>query len=66
MCFVKTPQLPSPPAAIPRLPDAGVRLARSDAIRSRRASAGRASTILTGASGVSGAASTTFNTLLGS
>ena len=66
MCFVSTPKLPDQPAAVPRLPDAGVRLARADAIRTRRAAAGRASTILTGSQGLSSAANTTFNTLLGS
>lgn len=65
MCFASTPQLPAVPAATPRLPDEGVRLARFDEIRRRRRSAGRASTILTGPGGVTGAASTTGNTLLG-
>ena len=65
MCFVKTPSLPPQPAAVPRLPDEGVRLARADELSRRRRSAGRASTILTGPGGITSPASTTGNTLLG-
>ncbi len=65
MCFTKTPDLPPVPAATPRLPDEGVRLARADELSRRRRAAGRASTILTGPGGATGTASTTGNTLLG-
>lgn len=59
------PALPPRPAATPRLPDEGVRLARADELSRRRRAAGRASTILTGPGGATGSASTTGNTLLG-
>lgn len=65
MCFASTPSLPPVPAQTPRLPDEGVRLARADELSRRRRSAGRASTILTGAGGVTTQANTTGNTLLG-
>ena len=65
MCFASAPQLPAVPAQTPRLPDAGVRLARADELSRRRRSAGRASTILTGPGGVTTPANTTGNTLLG-
>lgn len=65
MCFAKKPDLPPIPAATPRLPDEGVRLARNDELAKRRRAAGRASTLLTGPGGISGQASTTGNTLLG-
>ncbi len=56
------PRVPSQP---PRLPDEGVRLARADELSRRRRASGRSSTILTGPSGLSDAASTTGNVLLG-
>lgn len=59
------PASPQVPAQPPRLADAGVRLARADELSRRRRAAGRASTILTGPSGVTGDASTTGNVLLG-
>jgi len=65
MCFASTPDLPEAPPQVPRLADAGVRLARSQETSRRRASAGRRSTILTGGGGLTGQASTTSNVLLG-
>lgn len=65
MCFASAPALPPIPAAPPRLPDEGVKLARADELSRRRRSAGRASTILTGPGGITTPANTTGNTLLG-
>lgn len=65
MCFASKPDLPPIPAAPPRLPDEGVRLARADELSKRRRAAGRANTILTGPGGLTSTANTTGNTLLG-
>lgn len=70
MCMggAKAPAAPPPPAPAPEAPkesDAVVTGARDDAKRKARMAAGAASTILTGAMGAPGTATTAGKTLLG-
>lgn len=65
MC--SSPSTPSaqPRYVAPKAPDNAADFARTDAERRRRAASGYQGTILTGAGGVSEAASTSAKTLLG-
>ncbi|GKX40044.1 hypothetical protein [Pectobacterium versatile] len=67
MCMSSGPKMsaPAPVAQAPQEQDAAVVSARDDETRRRRAAAGRSSTLLTGAQGVTGAATTGSKTLLG-
>lgn len=67
MCVGSKPSVPSAPAvqAAPQEQDTAVVGARDDEARRRRAAAGRASTLLTGAQGDTSQASTGSKTLLG-
>lgn len=65
MSAPKVPKAPPPPASAPRMQDEGVQRARGDEKRRLRQLAGRQSTILTSASGLTSAASTTGNLLGG-
>lgn len=61
----KAPEAPPAPGAAPTAVDPGVSAAREDERRRRAAAAGQKSTILTGAQGLTSAASTGQKTLLG-
>ncbi|ETS99974.1 hypothetical protein [Providencia alcalifaciens] len=62
-----TQKIKTPPAvqAAPQEQDEAVVGSRDEELRRRRAAAGRKSTLLTGAQGATGAASTSGKTLLG-
>lgn len=59
------PKAPPPPPPPPKREDPAVQQAASDALKRRRLARGRASTILTGGRGVTGAAPSARKKLLG-
>ncbi len=67
MCMGSTPKVTAAPEiqAAPQAQDAAVVSARDEETRRRRAAAGQASTLLTGAQGVTTQANTSGKTLLG-
>ena len=67
MCMGSTPKVTAAPEiqAAPQTQDAAVVSARDEEARRRRAAAGQASTLLTGAHGVTTQANTSGKTLLG-
>ncbi|HED3230650.1 MULTISPECIES: hypothetical protein [Klebsiella] len=67
MCIGSSPSVPAAPEiqAAPQEQDQAVVDSRDEEIRRRRAAAGRASTLLTGAQGDTSTANTSGKTLLG-